>query len=102
MRTSRRSSRADSFARPWGWLTLSSPRVESFHLVVMSCIVASASPLPDGLRIIALLLLALQGLRVVLASATDSGRSSDDRVRLRRRLANKTQQPTGAPSGAGG
>jgi hypothetical protein len=99
MKISRPASRADSFSRAWGWLTLSSPRDESFHLVVMSCIVASASPLPDGLRIIALLLLALQGLRVLLASASDSGRLSDDRVRLRRRLANKTQQPASAPSG---
>jgi hypothetical protein len=99
MRTSRRAPRADSIARPWGWLTLSSPRDESFHLVVMSCIVASASPLPDGLRIIALLLLALQGLRVLLANATDSGRLSDDRVRLRRRLANKTLEPTSGARG---
>jgi hypothetical protein len=68
----------------------------------MCCIVVSASPLPEGLRILGLVLLALQGLRVVLATSADSDRLAEKRVRLRRRLANKTQQPTGAPSGAGG
>jgi hypothetical protein len=91
MKTPRRSSRARSTARPWGWLALSSPREESFHLVVMGCIVASASPLPEGLRILGLVFLALQVLRIVLATSADSDRLAEDRVRLRRRLASKPQ-----------
>jgi hypothetical protein len=83
-------------------LALSSPRDESFHLVVMGCIVASASPLPEGLRILGLSLLALQGLRIVLATAADADRLADDRVRRRSRLASKPPQPLSGLSGARG
>lgn len=97
-----RAPRAGSTARPRGWLALSSARDESFHLVVMGCIVASASPLPEGLRLLALAFLALQGLRIVLATSADSHRLAEDRVRLRHRLASKPEQPARAPSGARG
>jgi hypothetical protein len=83
-------------------LALSLRRDESFHFVVMSCIVASASPLPESLRILGLSLLALQGLRIVLATAADADRVADDRVRRRSRLASRPPQPLSGLSGARG
>lgn len=91
MRSSRRSPRTGSTARPRGWLAVSSLRDESFHLVVMCAIVASAAPVPEGLRIVAWALLSLQALRVVLATSADSDPLADDRGRLRLRPANKPQ-----------
>lgn len=73
------------------WLAVSSLRDESFHLVVMCAIVASAAPVPDGLRIVGWALVSLQALRVVLATSADSDPLADDRGRLQLRPANKPQ-----------
>lgn len=70
---------------------MSSLRDESFHLVVMCAIVASAVPVPEGLRIVGWALLSLQALRVVFATSAESDPLADDRGRLRLRPANKTQ-----------
>lgn len=70
---------------------MSALRDESFHLVVMCGIVASAAPVPEGLRIVGWALLSLQALRVVLATSAVSDPLADDRGRLRLRPANKTQ-----------
>jgi hypothetical protein len=79
-------------ARQWVWI----------HTFVILALVMSGYVLRREMRHVGAVILAAQVVRLALFEVGAARRQSTQRMRLLRRLANKTQQPTGAPSGAGG